>query len=328
MASPYVVGTPQTLAESSGAGLTFDRPIDLEIGDVLVVWLRCQAADWSSDWGLPSGWSRVGPAFSPSNVSGRVGGWYMHVVVDPGAESSTYYFTAFKNIDRRVGVLALLRGVDLTTIPSGGTSHYLGTTITGGRQAASFSPTDTTGESHLVLFAGASEFGSPNSHVPVTTPAGYTLVTEVVSPSASTAVSRTYSWIGSKESGANSSTGTADITWSVVGGAQAHSISFQGLVESETPPLDSLIGYTVGALTSVPPGDSLIGYAVGTLASTPLGGSLIGYTVGSLTAIPPNDSLIGYAVGTLTSDDPGIRVWDGSGLVPGWPKVWDGFSWV
>jgi len=56
--------------------------------------------------------------------------------------------------------------------------------------------------------------------------------------------------------------------------------------------------------------------------------SLIGYSVGTLTSVPPSDSLIGYAVGTLTSVDPGIRVWNDSSLVPGWIQVWNDGSWV
>lgn len=44
---------------------------------------------------------------------------------------------------------------------------------------------------------------------------------------------------------------------------------------------------------------------------------------------PSADSLIGYTVGVLTAPaDPGIRVWDGAALVPGWPKTWDGTTWV
>ena len=77
--------------------------------------------------------------------------------------------------------------------------------------------------------------------------------------------------------------------------------------------------------------DSLIGYAVGTLTvPPPAADSLIGYAVGTLTVPPPAaDSLIGYAVGVLTAPaDPGIRVWDGAALVPGWPKTWDGTTWV
>lgn len=134
-------------------------------------------------------------------------------------------------------MLVVIRGALTSPAPSGTTIDYHGTTISGGRQAADYGPTDSNGQPHLVLFAGSTELGSPNSHVPTSTPSGYTMVTEMVGPSASTTISRSYFWIGSKEIGHADETGYADITWAVAAGPQAQSIAFQGLPDAVPPPL-------------------------------------------------------------------------------------------
>lgn len=241
MPAPHIVGTPETVYNDGAVKpVTFTKPAGLQVGDILVAWMRSQGSDWASDWSIPSGFSRVGPAFIPSNATSRVGGWFRHVVTDLGSEPASYTFDppSGTGASRRLGVLVVVRNALTSPSPSGTVGNYHGTNITGGRQAASFGPANLTGEQHLVLFAGNSEFGSPNNHVPTGTPTGYSQIAEVVGPSPSTAISRSYCWVGTKVIEADDMTGTADITWATgAGGPQVQSIAFQGLPSSELPPL-------------------------------------------------------------------------------------------
>lgn len=236
MPAPVIVGTPETFFSAGVVGPhTLARPEGLQAGDVLVVWLRSQATDWAANWTPPVDWSHAGPAFVP-NYTQRVGSWFLHPVSDPESEPEQYAFTPYSSSGRRGGALMVVRGAALSPALSGSSTAYAGT-IVGGARADAFAVADVTGADHLVLFAGNSEFSSPNSHTPLTLPAGYAQVAEVVGPSASTGVSRTYFWVGSTVLAHDAGvTADAPILWAVAAGAQAQAIAFQGLADPDPDP--------------------------------------------------------------------------------------------
>ena len=242
MPAPTIVGAAVTDFQADGTTrnyLRFAKPAGIANGDILLVWLRCQATNWTADWTKPAGWSRVGPDFSANRSDGRVNGWYAHVVTDAGSEPANYDFTGYNTSSRREGVLIVVRGALTYPLPSGRTTNYLGTvTGTTAVTAAAITPTNTNSEPQLHLVAAASEFSSPNNHVPTAYPSGFTTVAEVVGPSSSTSVSRTYSYIGAKEVAAGATTGTATVTWAVTASVVAHAITIQGLPTPSTGPGD------------------------------------------------------------------------------------------
>lgn len=228
--TPTVIGTPTTYIGSSSTEFTITRPSGVLDGDYIVVALRGQSSTVTVAPTSP-GFSRLGPAFVYSSASFRANGFYGRPVTTSATEpaSYTFSFTATATNTRLVATAFIVRGVDLTTPLAGFFDNYGGTLITNGRQTDSYTLAATPA---LQLFAGASEFASPNNHVPVSTPAGYTVVQEVATSSVLTS-SRSYIWVGAKKVTA-SPTGTDSITWTVASGPAAESISLRGI----TPPVD------------------------------------------------------------------------------------------
>lgn len=230
MPTPVLIGPVETFAANSGASHVFAKPAALADGDVLVATLRAQGTDWPTDWGLPSGWSRLTAAY-PGAGPDRVHGIYAHTVTTAASEPSSYTFTAAMSTARRVGALWIVRGAQGF---SGASPTYAGTTITGGKRAESYALTNANSEPYLTLFFGGSEFGAGASHVPTSKPTGYTENYQYPDPAASTSVSRTGVWVGSVETPA-SPVGAASITWAVAAGPDAQSVSFQGSASPVDP---------------------------------------------------------------------------------------------
>lgn len=241
--APYIAGTVETIAATSGASITINVPSGYQTGDLLVAALRNQASNSPTDW-TNAAFTRVGPAFVANSTSARVTGFYMHEIT--GTEPATYTFTIGVSASRIVGALFLVRGADPSW--TGYYNSVTGDTITNGRTIPSYSANDPA----LVLEFAASEFASPNDHIPSNYPDNFTSVAEVYT-SSNTGISRTYMWLGSRELvGAASTVGSpdTDIAWGVPSAPVALSIAFRP-TGTLNPDFTAKIGDTGGILTDV-----------------------------------------------------------------------------
>lgn len=211
--TPYVVGTPSTYTGTTFTGFTINRPLGAQTGDYVVVALRGQSSS-TSVGPASSGFTRLGAAFSPSTNTYRLNGFYGRPIEDVGSEPSSYSFTftAGETNVRFVATAFLVRNVNLEAPVSGFYDSYGGVSITAGMQVSSY---NVASSPSLALFAGASELTAGNDHVPVTLPSGYSVINSVVS-STNLAGSRTYLWVGGRES--NTSVPGASIVWGNAGG--------------------------------------------------------------------------------------------------------------
>lgn len=231
LSEPTVIGTPVNyITGSMTTGFTINRPDGATTGDYVLVVLRAQSSTTTSDPSSP-GFTRLGPAFSASDVPARVNGFYGRPITNIDTEPLTYTFTVNTGASTRLIATAILvRGVDVTNPLTGFSNSYSGVAITGGRSVASY-PVDSTPT--LAIFMGASEFTATNDHIPLTTPSGYTSVAALTT-STDLGISRTYLWVGTRKITA-SPTPSADITWTNGTGQAVESISLRGIVATQTP---------------------------------------------------------------------------------------------
>ena len=225
--APQIIGSPTTYAGTVAMGtsaISVPRPLGVQDGDYIVVFLRNQSSSASVDPSSP-GFTRLGPAFSPNNASYRVNGYYGHVVTDALSEPANYSFTftLTSGSGRCVATAFIVRGVDLNNPVVGFYDNYGGNTVTGGREVGSYPVTHIP---VLNLFAAGSEFSANNDHVPLTLPAGYTEVSQVTT-SAVLTVSRTYLWVGAQET-ATSPVTAASITWTSGSSSAAQGVALRG----------------------------------------------------------------------------------------------------
>jgi len=221
--NPIVVGTPTTFVGNTTTGLTIARPTGATSNDYVVVAIRGQSSTGTVG-PASSGFTRLGPAFVANSTSYRINGFYGRPISDISTEPSSYDFTFTTGTGsiRFVATAFLVRGIDLTTPLAGFFDSYGSTAITNGRQVDSYG---LSASPALSLFMGASEFATPNDHVPLTLPTGYSVISTVVTTT-NLASSRTYLWVGSK---VESTTVTpASISWGVVASAAAEGISLRG----------------------------------------------------------------------------------------------------
>ncbi len=221
--SPVVVGTPSTYIGNSTTGFTINRPAGGSSNDYVVVAIRGQSSTGTVG-PASAGFTRLGPAYVASSGSYRMNGFYAKPISDISIEPTSYDFTMTTGTGNiRVAATAfLVRGVDLTNPIAGFFDNYGGTTVTNGRQVDGYG---LNASPALALFMGASEFASPNDHVPLTLPTGYTPVSSIVTSNLLSS-SRTYLWVGSKEE--STTTAPVSISWSVPSGQAAEGIALRG----------------------------------------------------------------------------------------------------
>lgn len=241
---PTVVGTVQTnFSSANTSSLTLNVPSGYQTGDVLVAALRSQASTSTSDW-TNAAFTRVGPAFTASSASARVTGFFTHEIT--GTEPASYTFT-LGVAARVVGALFIVRGADPSWV-----AYYnsiTGDSITGGRTVPSYTANDPA----LVIEFAASEFASPNDHIPTNYPDNFAQTTEVVTSSLLT-VSRTYMWLGSRTlSGTSSTVGSTDtdIAWGTPSSPVVLSIAFRPSGTISVSDFTAKIGDTGSTLASV-----------------------------------------------------------------------------
>jgi len=242
-ATPAVVGTPTSYAGATAVNgtVTVDipRPLGMVNGDYVFVFFRHQTGTASGEPTIPS-FTHYGPAFIPNNTTDRVNAFLGHLVTDVDSEPASY--TASISIGagntRCVAVAFLVRGVHQTNPIAGYYDSYAGTNIAGGVRTDSYAVTDAP---VLTLFAAAAEFSASLDHTPLTLPSGYSLVTKAVT-SENLSASRTFAWVGAKETTA-STTDAPAITWGTPSATAAQSISLRGIPTGEIDPAGA--GYTV-----------------------------------------------------------------------------------
>ncbi len=233
--TPQIVGTTtQFISSSVTTGFTINRPSGIANGDYVIVALRNQNA--SSVEPKSPGFTRHGAPFGLNDATSRSHGLYGKAITDAANEPTSYVFSYTTTSSRAVVVAFIVRGVDIADPIAGFNNSYTGTSITGGRQIPGYS---LSGTPSLSIFMGSSEFASPNDHVPLTTPSGFTGFI-ALSSNASTATSRTYVWVGSKEELVSPTT-SHDITWGTPAGSAAEMITLRGAVA--TPPDQTGAGF-------------------------------------------------------------------------------------
>jgi hypothetical protein len=218
---PYATGTPTTaLVTSGGTQITINKPTGVVDGDFLVAVLRHQNAI-ANDFTLPSGWSRLGPAFSPSTGPGRVSGFYgLAVPSSASLVASSFTFSGIPASGRIVGEIFIVRNVNLVSPVASYNTSYSGTLITLGREATAY--TNTMDRCLQLALAGA-EIVSPNASEPTSVISGWYQIGSQLSSSVSTAVSRTVLGAYCRPQG-NSFTAVFDITWATPSGQGVQSI--------------------------------------------------------------------------------------------------------
>lgn len=280
MVAPYVVGTATTSASVvSGGTIVLDKPSGVQDGDVLVAVLRTNGSTSPTDFAL-SGWTRRGYTFVANDAAGRVTGIFTHPVTSAVSEPSTYTFTKSVSDARRVGVMFIVRGVDLTN-PVAGNSTGWDATPSPRIQLNSF--TVDTVDAALLLYAWGNEIVSPNPTEP-TIPPGTAIA--LVPSSSGTGSTRTTVWAG-WESNSATSTGHKNLTWAVsTGGPAATGVVLRGL--------SGFTGTASGSLSLAGSGTTSIGVA---------GSGSGGLTVAGSGS--PTTGVARVATGTLTTSGSG-----------------------
>jgi hypothetical protein len=270
MAAPVIVaGSLTAFGAASGTSLTLNKPSGLQVGDVLVVAIRAQGTiAASTEFTKPAtgGWVRA----TPMNLaSDRAEGIYYKPIADAAALTaegsiSNYAFSGWTS-GRAVGVIFILRGVDLTS-PIAGTSNYVASSTLG---------TWTPSLPYLAFGLWGDERTAGNSHVPTGTPADLTVASNVQSSlDSSTSSSRTALWLGTKavDTGGTAAIAAQTLTWASPSGVRTVGAAFRGLT---TPPSGSGSGaYAFSAAATGdrdPRGDAAGSYAFSGVAtgSTP-----------------------------------------------------------
>lgn len=240
MAAPVVVSaTPAGVA--SGTTLLINKPAGLVDGDVLVVIVRSQGTmSGTTPITIPSGWTR---GAGPNGNADRAEGIFYKPIPSAAGESATNYTFGGWSTGRSVGAILILRGVDLTDIDGGGVGYAV--TDPGAFTA--------DGTPYTVINAWGDERLAGQSHVPATTPAGYTLVVNAQNTlDASTSGSRTAIWSGSfaVTEGGSTAVAAVTLTWPTgTTASRAASVAFMGTA-TETPmgvPVLNGLGETVYA---------------------------------------------------------------------------------
>ncbi|MFE5789545.1 glycerophosphodiester phosphodiesterase [Rhodococcus erythropolis] len=237
-----LVGTPTT-ASVNGTTLTLPCPADVHDGDLLVAVLRNQLSSSTTDFGVPAGWVRRGPAFVGTQSAGRISGFFTLAVPSAAALPATFAFTAASA--RTVGAILVVRGADLDNPISGSSGSYGGTILTSGARVEPFA---VAADNCLQLVFGGNEVVSPNESTATVT-AGFTSVVHVQS-STGTAATRTVIDVYQRAAGTPNSV-AAEITWLSVSGAGAQGIAIRpGVFTAPAPQSLAVVAKTANGTES------------------------------------------------------------------------------
>lgn len=195
-------------AANSGGQSIINVPLDVsgfKQGDSYLVVLRHQSTALASDWTVPEGWSRVGPAFIPKSTDYRGNGFFAWTPQNGATIPSSVVFVA-ASPSRQVGHSLLIRGGDFSKLYSSSPSA---STSTNSATVAEFEAPSTPS---MALFFGAAEISAGVPHIPTALPNGYTTVQDVYS-STDTAIGRTSTYLGSRYLTGATSLNDGTISW-------------------------------------------------------------------------------------------------------------------
>lgn len=165
---------------SNLATLTLGKPTATQTGDYLIAFLHCQASNATVDWTPPSGWTKIGPAFTASSSPQRVTSMFAKFA--GSSEPSTYDFGSPDTVTRLLGVVHAYSGVDTTT-PVAASSGYTATTTA----ATTLNVAAFAASSNLfTIEMTAAQYISPNSYSLSSYTGGLTLESSVYRASGAT----------------------------------------------------------------------------------------------------------------------------------------------
>lgn len=239
----------QVTAVSTNASLTFNM-VDVPEGSFLMAIVRNQSTGSLSDFTPPTGWTRRGPEFMPSNAGARVtSAW---TKFGSGVVDATFKINGVSS-GRTLGVLIAFSGVDPNTPVIGESDNYTGNSIGGqfndiggGIYTFDIQPVRDA----LQLTYGVNELVSPNEISSIRFSAGSIKELVAQTPGDST-VTRTILALISNEIPKNSRTtplSNTFIGWPSVSGATAHSIT---LMASPEPPQPLTLNTADGRIAKI-----------------------------------------------------------------------------
>lgn len=258
MIAPQIAGTPTTFASStSGSTVVLDKPVGVQTGHLLVAGLRTNGSSSPTDFSSP-GFTRGGYAFKPNDAAGRNTGLYLHPVLDAAAEPASYTFTKSVADARRVGVMFIVAGVDLSN-PIAGNSINWDATQTPRVILNPFAV--ASADQMLMLYAWGVEIVSPNATAATLTPSS---AIALVPSSAGTGATRSTIWVGA-ELIAATATSPESLTWPASStGEAATGLVLRGLEAAVAIPADGNVTAAGDAQASI----SLSRAATGTLTAS------------------------------------------------------------
>ena len=222
-----VIAGHTSAIQPSGQEISIPVPSETQEGDLLVVFHSDQSQGTDTYTGNAA-FTHEGPAYVARSPEGRIIGIWTRWAT--GSEPSSYVFQRTGGPTRSTAHMVALRGVD---------SNYLVDVVTEyhGHWNGSVKMTESLSASvpGLQFFFGRNECVAEVSHVPTTTPDGFTELSNIQT-SETISVSRTASWLGYREVPAGE-TGESGIAWSAGAGTSAQSIVFRPAADEEpTPP--------------------------------------------------------------------------------------------
>lgn len=188
MASPK--SAPTTAAITSGTTLSIAAPDNIATDDVLVAFIRSQQ-NGGPDMTAPAGWTRTTAPYDGGASGGRLTAAFIKTATESEPASYNWTLTA-----RAVGAIVVYSGDDVEPVVTG-TSDYRGIWLGGSEGARWSSEYMLSDQPSIQFFIGASELVAGIPHIPLTTPAGFTVIANTQTGSG-TSSSRTGIWAGAR----------------------------------------------------------------------------------------------------------------------------------
>lgn len=231
-----VIAGHTSAVQPSDQEISIPVPSETQEGDLLVVFHGDQSQGTDTYLGNAN-FTHEGPEFIARSSEGRIIGIWTRWAT--ASEPPSYTFQRTGGPTRSTAHMVALRGVDsdyLIDVVTDYRGHWVGPVMTTESLNASVPG--------LQFFFGRNECVAEVSHVPTTTPAGFTELSNIQT-SETISVSRTVSWLGYREVSAGP-TGESGIQWSSGAGTSAQSIIFKPLGDSPEVPIGIPIGRVNG----------------------------------------------------------------------------------
>ena len=247
MVYPQPQGQSTIASVTAGASITVASPasaqgVSYKVGDFIVFALRSQSTNTTAVV-TPSGVTRLGPAFLPSNANYRVTGLYGYRVLGdsfgaPVTPASFTFGLTGSTAVRGVLIAEVVRNVDKDNPVAAFYDSYFGVTQSQGVRIPSY----TTPSDGMTFVIAASEFAAGNSETPTVADNDYGTYGYTVAPTALSS-GRTAVGLYAREQAAGS-TNEFLMQWGAPSGPAAQSVTLRGGIwPATTPP--ALTGPTI-----------------------------------------------------------------------------------